>query len=460
MSQLASIVLAAGLGTRMKSQIPKPLHRLCGQTMLNLVLSSLRPLGPDPQVVVVGQGAEQVRQSVSDPAVVFAVQEQQLGTGDAAKAARGALAEFEGDIVVTCGDIPLVRTETWERMLSEHHRQGAACTLVTAAFQNPQGYGRIIRHPADPDLVLRIAEEPRGEEVEIREGNVSVYCFRAEALWEALEEIRDDNLKGEYYLTDAVEILVSKGMKVAAVMVEEATEVIGINDRATLARAEAVLRSRINHRLMLDGVTMVDPATTYVDVGVEVGPDTILYPGTILRGETTVAEGCVIGPHVVVEDCHLGAGTVVKAGSVVRESVVGERVQIGPNAHVRDHSTLEEQVRVGTGSEVCRSRLGAGTKDLHFSYLGDATVGAGANIGAGAITCNYDGEKKNPTLIEDGAFVGSDAALIAPVTIGAGSFVAAGSVISKDVPPGALGVSRAAQRIKEGWAEKRTKKKS
>jgi len=299
--------------------------------------------------------------------------------------------------------------------------------------------------------------------VAIRESNVSIYCFRSEVLWEALEEIRNDNLKGEYYLTDVVEILVSKGMKVAAVMVEEASEVIGINDRATLSMAEATLRKRYNHQLMLSGVTMVDPATTYIDAGVEVGTDTILYPGTMLLGQTTVMEGCVIGPHAVVENCCLGAGTVIKAGSVVRDSSTGKQVQIGPNAHVRDHSTLEDEVRVGTGAEVCRSSLGTGTKDQHFSYLGDATVGARVNIGAGVITCNYDGKKKNPTIIEDDVFVGSDAALIAPVTIGAGSFVAAGSVITKDVPPGALGVSRAAQRIKEGWADwqkKKPKKKS
>jgi bifunctional UDP-N-acetylglucosamine pyrophosphorylase/glucosamine-1-phosphate N-acetyltransferase len=457
-SQLASIVLAAGQGTRMKSALPKPLHRLCGRSMLDHILDGLRPLGANPQVVVIGTGAEMVRESVSGPEVVFAIQDPPRGTGDAARAAREALAGFEGDVVVTCADIPLVRTETWERALAEHRRQGAAATLVTAEFDNPTGYGRIVRDPQQPELVLRIAEEPVGAEADIREGNVSVYCFQAEALWAALEQIQPNNKKGEYYLTDAVEILVGLGRKVTAVIVEDPLEVIGINDRVALAQAEAALRRRINERLMRAGVSMTDPAATYVDAGVEVGPDTHLSPGVMLLGATTVAEGCCLGPQVVVEDSVVGAGTRIKAGSVVRESVVGERVTIGPNAHVRDHSTLEAGVRVGTSAEVCRSRLARGVKDLHFSYLGDAEVGAGANIGAGVITCNYDGEKKNPTVIGEGAFVGSDTLLIAPVTVGDGSFVAAGSVITHDVPAGALGVSRTPQENREGWVERRKKK--
>ena len=450
LADLASIVLAAGMGTRMKSAVPKPLHRLCGRSMLEHVLGSLRPLGARPQVVVVGTGAELVRESIQDPDVVFALQDPPLGTGHAALAAREALAGFTGEVVVTCADIPLVRTETWERVLAEHRRQGAAATLVTALFEDPRGYGRILRDPEQPDRVLRIAEEPQGAEAEVREGNVSVYCFEAPLLWEALAQIQPNNRKGEYYLTDIVGILVGMGRKVTAVVVDDPVEVIGINDRAALALAEAEMRRRINQRLMLDGVSMVDPAATYVDAGVQVGADTTLLPGTMLLGATTIGAGCTIGPHVVVENCRIGAGTEIKAGSVVRESEVGERVTIGPNAHVRDHSTLEERVRVGTGAEVCRTRLGAGVRDLHFSYMGDATVGADANIGAGAITCNFDGEKKNPTVIGDGAFVGSGALLVAPVTIGNGAYVGAGAVITKDVPAGALGVSRAPQENHEG----------
>lgn len=458
LADLASIVLAAGMGTRMKSALPKPLHRMCGRSMLDHVLSSLRPLGARPQVVVVGTGADLVRESVPDPDVVFALQDPPLGTGHAALAAREALAGFTGQIVVTCADIPLVRTGTWERVLAEHRRRGAAATLVTGLFDNPKGYGRIIRDPQDRDRVLRIAEEPQGAEVEIREGNVSVYCFEAPLLWEALAQIQPNNRKGEYYLTDIVGILVGMGEKVMAMPVDDPLEVMGINDRAALACAEAELRRRINQQLMLEGVSMVDPATTYVDAGVTVGPDTTLLPGTMLLGTTTVAGGCKIGPHVLIEDSTIGAGTEIKSGSVVCKSEVGERVTIGPNAHIRDHSTLEEAVRVGTGAEVCRTRLGARVRDLHFSYLGDATVGAEANIGAGAVTCNFDGEKKNLTVIGDGAFVGSDALLIAPVTIGEGAFVAAGAVITKDVPAGALGVSRVHQENLENWAERRKKK--
>ncbi len=453
MAALASIVLAAGQGKRMKSDLPKPLHRLCGRPMLSHVLAALRPLGPEPQVVVIGVGAEQVRAACAEADVVWATQEQQLGTGHAAACAQPALGDFAGDVLVTCADIPLVETATWTRVLAEHHRQGAAATIVTALFRDPTGYGRVIRD--ENGLVRRIVEEADCDDLTrgINEGNVSVYCFRAPALFEALTQLRPNNEQGEYYLTDVIEVLVESRQKVVPVIADP-DEVMGINDRVQLARAERILRGRINRRAMLDyGVTLIDPEATYLDPEVTVGRDTVIYPGAVLAGRTSVGDNCTIGAHVLIEDCEIGRGTRIRHGSVVRESVIGEEVTIGPFAHVRDHSSVGRGTRVG-GGEVVRSRLGERVNDLHFSYLGDATVGDGANIGAGAITCNYDGQQKNPTVIEDGAFIGSDACLIAPVTIGAGAYVAAGSVVTKDVPPEALALGRSRQENKEGWARR------
>ncbi len=437
----------------MKSALPKPLHRLCDRPLLSHVLQALRPLGPQPQVVVIGVGAEKVRAAFDDEDVVWAIQEEQLGTGHAAACAREALADFTGDVLVTCADIPLVRTETWERVLAEHRAQQAAATIVTALFRDPTGYGRVIRD--EEGNVRRIVEETDCDEVTrgLNEGNVSVYCFRAPDLFAALARLRPDNEQGEYYLTDVIELLVESRRKVIPVLADP-EEVMGINDRLQLARAERILRGRINRRAMLEyGVTLIDPEATYLDPEVTLGGDTVIYPGALLTGRTRVGENCVIGAHALVEDSEIGDGSIVRQGSVVRRSVVGKGVTIGPFAHIRDDSTIGDGTRVG-GGEVVRSRLGRQVNDLHFSYLGDATVGDGVNIGAGAITCNYDGEKKNPTVIEDGAFVGSDACLIAPVTIGRGAYVAAGTVVTKDVPPEALALGRAKQENKEGWASR------
>jgi bifunctional UDP-N-acetylglucosamine pyrophosphorylase/glucosamine-1-phosphate N-acetyltransferase len=452
-ADLASIVLAAGQGKRMKSALPKPLHRLCDRPLLSHVLEALRPLGPQPQVVVIGVGAAQVRAAYGETDVAWAVQEEQMGTGHAAACAREALADFRGDVLVTCADIPLVRTETWERVLAEHRAEKAAATIVTAVFRDPTGYGRVIRD--ENGQVRKIVEEADCDEITrgINEGNVSVYCFRAPLLFQALARLRPNNEQSEYYLTDVIEVLVESRQKVIPVLADP-EEVMGINDRAQLARAERILRGRINRRAMLEyGVTLIDPDATYIDPDVTLGRDTVIYPGALLTGRTRVGENCVIGAQVLVEDCEIGNGTTVRHGSVVRRSMVGEGVTIGPFAHIRDDSSIGDGTRVG-GGEVVRSRLGRRVNDLHFSYVGDATVGDGANIGAGAITCNYDGEKKNPTVIEEGAFIGSDACLIAPVTIGKGAYVAAGSVITRDVPADALALGRVRQENKEGWARR------
>lgn len=453
MADLAIVVLAAGQGKRMKSAVPKVLHRLCGQPLISHALAALRPLNPCPQVVVVGVGAEQVRQAIEGPEIIFAIQEEPLGTGHAANCAREALSHFRGEVIVTGADIPLVRTETWHHVVTEHRRQQAAGTIVTA-ISDPTGYGRVIRD--DHSRVQHIVEEADCDEQTraVREWNTGLYCFEARALFEALSRLQPDNEQGEYYLTDVVAALVQSGQKVIAVVAEDADEVMGINDRVQLAYAERIARDRIRQRLMLQGVTMLDPDTTYIDEGVEVGRDTVIYPGALLLGETQVGENCLIGDHVLIEDSRIGDGTEVKHCSVVRESRVGQQVQIGPGAHVRDKSSLADGARVGTSSEVVRSHLGEGTRDLHFSYLGDATVGADVNIGAGVITCNFDGKEKHPTIIEEGAFIGSDAAIIAPVTIGRGAYVAAGSVITKDVPAQGLAVGRSRQENKPGWAQR------
>ena len=454
MAELASIVLAAGLGKRMKSALPKPLHCLCGQPLLRHVLAAMRPLRPAPQVVVVGVGAEQVQAAFPDePDLAWAVQEQQLGTGHAAACARSALEGFTGDVLVTCADIPLVQPATWERVLAEHRAHHAAATIVTAMFRDPTGYGRVIRD--ENGAVRMIVEEADCDEITrgLNEGNVSVYCFRAPLLFDALRRLQPNNEQGEYYLTDVIGLLVEARERVIPVLAD-AEEVMGLNDRAQLARAEKLLRARLNRRAMLEyGVTLIDPDATYIDGDVTLGRDTVIYPGALLTGRTKVGEGCTIGAHVLIEDSEIGDGTHIRHGSVVRQSQVGAGCLIGPFAHVRDHSTVGDATRVGNG-EIVRSHLGEGVKDLHFSYLGDTTVGAGVNIGAGVITCNYDGQNKSRTIIGDGAFIGSDAALIAPVTIGPGAYLAAGSVITQDVPAKALAIGRSRQENKEGWAER------
>lgn len=439
----------------MKSALAKPLHRVCGRTMMDHVLGYVEPLRPELTAVVVGVGREMVEAALAGREVAIAVQAEQLGTGHAVMAAQEALASFEGDLLVTCADIPLVRPETLQALLDEHRATGAAATVLTARYDDPSGYGRIVR---DEGGLVRAIVEHRDASAEVRainEINAGIYCFKTPLVFEALAELRPDNAQGEYYLTDVIARLVAAGEPVAAVVAEDAEEVMGINDRVQLAQAETKARQRVREALMRSGVTMIDPAATYVDAGVTIGQDTVLWPGVVITGETRMGANCTIGPQVQLEDITLGDGCTVRHGSWVSASVVGNGVTIGPFAFVRADCRIEDGARVGAHTETVRATIGRGAKVSHFSYTGDATVGAGSNIGAGMVTCNYDGRQKHRTVIGDGAFIGSDAILVAPVTVAPGAYVAAGSVVTRDVPEGALAIERAPQRNIEGWVERK-----
>lgn len=454
------IILAAGEGKRMKSSLAKPLHRVCGRTLIAHVLDYVRALQPDPVCVVLGVGRTAMEEALAGESVRLAVQQQQLGTGHAVMAAADHFRDYDGDIVVTCADIPLLRPATLEALLAEHRAKAAAGTVLTAVYDDPTGYGRVVRDSSG--LVTAIVEERDADDKTraIREINAGVYVFQARELFPALQGLGTDNAQGEYYLTDVIAALVGRGQTVAALCVRDPREVMGINDRVQLAAAEAEARRRVCERLMLDGVTLIDPSSTYVEADVRVGEDTVIWPGAVIRGQTVIGRHCTIGPYVQIDSCVIGDQAVVKQGSVLAESWFGREVSVGPYSHVRPGCMVGERARVGTCSELVRTHLGAGAKDQHFSYLGDARVGEEANIGAGVVTCNFDGKYKHQTSIGRKAFVGSDTILVAPVAIGDEAFTAAGSVITSDVPDGSLAIARSRQQTRKDWVIRRQQKQS
>lgn len=452
MAATYAIVLGAGLGTRMKSKRSKVMHPVCGKPMVGHVVDTLTALGVDEIVVVVGHGAEAVRAYLGDR-VRYAVQEEQLGTGHAVRCAAPILGEREGTTFVLCGDTPLLRPETLAAMRQEHERKQAAVTLLTTTAVDPTGYGRVVRDGAGD--VVRIVEhkDATEEERRIREINTGTYCFDNRKLFSALEEVTNDNAQGEYYLTDCVAILRRRGETVAAHYTPDEEETIGINDRVALARAEAILRRRINEAHMKNGVTIVDPATTYIDAGVMIGRDTVILPGTRLAGETVIGEDAVIGPYTEILDSQIGKGAVIRH-SVIVKSAVADGAEIGPFAHLRPGTRIGEGVRVGNFVEVKNSVIGPRSKAAHLTYIGDADVGADVNFGCGSVVVNYDGRTKHRTVVEDGAFIGCNTNLVAPVRVGKGAYTAAGSTITDDVPDHALAIARARQINKPEYVKK------
>ena len=455
--QRAAVILAAGQGTRMKSEIPKVLHPVAGRPMIAYPLQLARDLGSDPVLVVVGHGADRVKEELAASGVSFVHQLQQLGTGHALRCTAQDLAEFSGTLLLLCGDVPLLRRETLDRLLACHEAEKAAVTVLTAELDDPHGYGRIVRHGAE---VLRIVEEKDASEKEkvLREINTGIYAFEAPFVFEALEEVGCDNAQGEYYLTDIVAVARRRGQKVRALAVAEAAEAAGINDRVQLAAAGAVMRRRINRELMRAGVTLVDPGATYIEATVRIGADTVIEPGVHLRGTTSIGRNCRIEPGVVVNDCSIGDDAHLKTGSVLEESQLGPACTIGPMAHLRPGTVLAGHNKLGNFVETKKAVLAERAQASHLTYIGDAEVGRNVNIGCGTITCNYDGVAKHKTIIEDDVFVGSDTQFVAPVRIGRGSLIGAGSTITKDVPPDALALSRPEQKIVEGWAAKKRAK--
>jgi bifunctional UDP-N-acetylglucosamine pyrophosphorylase/glucosamine-1-phosphate N-acetyltransferase len=459
MTDIHIVILAAGKGTRMKSERPKVLQRVAGMPMLEYVVATAASLRPQSMTVVVGHQAGLVETSLRrQPGLSFVVQEPQLGTAHALLMAEPLLRQATGTLVLVYGDVPLLSANTLKTLTDRHAASGAAATVLTAMLDDPCGYGRIIR---SGEQIARIVEErdATDAEREIREINSGIYAFALDGLFEAVREIAAENAQSEYYLPDLIAIYRKRGHRVETVTVSNADEIRGINSRSELAEVSRLLRAQKAAELMAAGVTIEDPATAYVDKDVTIGRDTIIRPCVSIEGRTTIGSGCEIHSGVRIVDSQIGDRVVVHNHCVITNAQLGDDTSIGPFAHLRNEADVRERARVGNFVELKKTVLGAGSKAMHLAYLGDATIGAQVNIGAGTITCNYDGTRKNPTVIEDGAFIGSDSQLIAPVTVGKGAYVGSGATIREDVPSGALAVSAGKQRNIEGWVERKKQRK-
>jgi len=455
LESIITIILAAGKGTRMKSDLVKVLHPLLGVPMLSYPVElSLNDLKAEKTILVVGHQADKIKEKFKDPRIHLVLQEEQLGTGHAVLQALPFLQSFKGTVLILCGDVPLVKMETLRSFIDTFWRNESNLSVLTAVVENPSGYGRIIRGPTG--WLERIVEEKDGSEEEklIREINTGIFCIKASFLVDGLKEIGQENTQGEYYLTDLVEIGRKRGMRCSAHMVADPTEVMGINTRADLALANEVLRQEKVMDLMLSGVTALDPKTTYVDKTVEIGKDTILHPNCVLQGKTKIGERCVIESNTRIVDSLIGNEVLVRSNSVMTESKIDDGASIGPFAHLRPLTEIKTKAKIGNFVEVKKSVIGKGTKANHLTYIGDSLVGEEANIGAGTITCNYDGYEKHQTIIGDRVFVGSNVELVAPVKVGSRSSIGAGTTVTKDIPEGALAISRVRQKNIKGWSKK------
>jgi bifunctional UDP-N-acetylglucosamine pyrophosphorylase/glucosamine-1-phosphate N-acetyltransferase len=452
--KVAAILLAAGQGTRMKSDLPKVLHPLCGKPMLWYVLEAVKTVSTGKPVVVVGRGAEQVKSFIGEVADCVE-QEPLLGTAHAALQAEGLLKGKSDYVLVLYADMPLLRGETLKRLVETQQENPGPFSLLTVMADDPRGFGRVLRGPRGD--VEAIVEEyvATPEQLNIRELNVGAYCFKSEWLWAALPHIQKNPQKGEYYLTDVVGLAVKEHLPVKAVVHDDLIETIGINTRVHLAEAEAALRQRINRTHMLNGISMMDPSSTYIETGVTIGRDTVILPNTHIHGQTVIGDGNILGPNTIIRDSRIGNRCRVLA-SVIEGAILEDDIDMGPFARLRKGAHLAKGVHMGNFGEVKDSYLAPGVKLGHFSYIGNATIGENTNIGAGTITCNYDGENKNPTEIGSDVFIGSDTMLVAPLKIGDGAKTGAGAVVTKDVAPDTLVVGMPARAIRK--LERKTKK--
>jgi bifunctional UDP-N-acetylglucosamine pyrophosphorylase/glucosamine-1-phosphate N-acetyltransferase len=454
-SDIHVVILAAGKGTRMKSELPKVLHPVAGKPLLDRVVATALALQPGTVTIVVGHGADQVRHRFQDREDVrLVVQEPQLGTGHALLQTEPVLRGRAGTVVLLSGDVPLLKSETLRALIATHRDAGAAATVLTATLDRPYGYGRIVRSNG---RIARIVEERDATPAqrEIREINSGIYAFAAERLFEALAAIGSENAQGEYYLPDLIAIYRRQKRTVTTCSVADATEIRGINSRTELAEVSRMVRQQKNEELMAAGVTIIDPATTYIDSDVEVGADTVIHPCVFLEGTTKIGAACELHAGSRVVNSTVGDRVVIRNYSVITDATIDSGALIGPFAHLRPGATIGAEAHVGNFVELKKATLGAGSKANHLAYIGDAKIGARVNVGAGTITCNYDGTAKHETVIEDGAFIGSNSTLVAPLTVGQGAYVAAGSAVTADVPAGALGIGRGRQENKPGWADKR-----
>lgn len=458
MSDLHAVILAAGKGTRMKSALPKVLHRVAGYPMIDYVIRAARSLSPETMTLVVGHMKELLRHGLEhDPSLSFVTQEPQLGTGHALLQTAGVLQHRRGSVLLLSGDVPLLGSHTLAGLVHAHEESGAAATVLTANFEQPYGYGRIVRTRGK---ISRVVEERDASPAQrkIREINSGVYVFALAPLFDALRSLATANAQGEYYLTDLISTYRRRKLGVETVVLDDPNEIRGINSRSELAEASRIVRQKKNEELMAAGVTLEDPATTYVDQDVVVGADTVIHPGVHLEGRTQIGQACEIHAGVRIVNSVLEDRVTVQNCCVINGSRLGAGVSVGPFVHIRPETELRESVHIGNFVELKKAVLGKGSKAGHLSYLGDAVIGEGVNVGAGTITCNFDGKTKYKTVIEDGAFIGSDSQLIAPVTIGKGAYVGSGTTVKQDVPAGSLAVSGGKQRNIEGWVKKRSKK--
>ena len=453
MSDLVTVILAAGKGTRMKSALPKVLHKAGGKPMVQHVIDAAKEAGAKRNIVVVGFGAELVQEAVGNQAEVV-VQAEQLGTGHAVLQAEPLLNNEHGTVMVLCGDTPLLTGALVKKLYDAHRNAGAKATVLTAVMPDATGYGRIIRTPEGTVAKIVEHKDATDEERRVNEVNSGIYCFEKDDLFEALKQVGCDNAQGEYYLPDVLSILREKGEKIWAVAADDYEETLGVNSRVQLAGAEKILRRRKNILLMESGVTIMDPDSTFVDAGVEVGKDTIIYPGTWLEGTTKVGENCVLGPSSRFTDTFIG-NNVTAQFTYAHGCEIGDGVTMGPYVHIRPNTKISANVKIGNFVEVKNSNIGEGSKLPHLQYIGDCDMGSGVNMGCGTITVNYDGKKKFRTTIGDNAFVGCNSNLVAPVTIGNGAYVGAGSTITKEVPEDQLAVARARQVNIPHWNDKR-----
>ena len=452
MTTIFAVILAAGQGTRMKSKLYKVLHPVCGKPMVEHVIDHIGSLDVERIVTVVGHGAELVKETLGEKSE-YVLQAEQLGTAHAVQQAEPILGELEGTTLVVCGDTPLIRPETMQALFAHHEAQNAKVTILTAVTETPTGYGRIIRDASGQVSQIVEQKDATLQQQLVKEINTGTYCFDNKALFEALKQVKNDNVQGEYYLPDVIEILQKQGEIVSAFVTDNFDETLGVNDRFALSQAEELMRARINERHMRNGVTIINPQTTHISADAIIGSDSVILPGVIIEGKTVIGEDCKIGPNSHIVDSQIGDATTIHS-SVILNSQVGRETAVGPFAHLRPDSSLGDHVKVGNFVEVKKSNLGDNTKVSHLSYIGDAEIGSNVNIGCGSITVNYDGKNKFKTIIEDDVFVGCNSNLVAPVKLGKGSFIAAGSTITKEVPEDALAIARARQENKQGYVSK------
>lgn len=449
-----AIILAAGQGTRIKSKLPKVLHKACGKEMVNHVIDTMRASGLEDVNVIIGKGAELVKEKTASRNVSYSLQEEQLGTGHAVKCAKEFLQGKKGVVAIFTGDAPLIEADTVSKLMETHINENNFATLLTSVIENPTGYGRIIRNNDEVEKIVE-HKDCSSEELKVKEINAGMYCFDIESLLLCLDKLSNNNAQGEYYITDVIEMLKNDNKKVGA-MITDFEETIGVNSRAELAVVESILRKRINKKHLDNGVTIIDPNSTYIGLEVEIGMDTIIYPGTILEGKTVIGEDCVIYQNSRLSNAIIGNGVKVE-NSVILDSKVGDNTSVGPFAYIRPESAIGSNVKIGDFVEIKKSVIGNNTKVSHLTYIGDAEVGEKCNFGCGTVVVNYDGQKKHKTIIGDNAFIGCNTNLVSPVEVEQNSYIAAGSTITDKVTEGSLAIARARQTNIEGWVNRKRK---